>query len=253
MELQITKTTLSPDEVKIVESLPKVYSDLVALRLEHPFSSYHPTKHKAICIQIITFCYSYSGQASNGSIPIQSEELLRLMPEFKDLTVSELKKAFTDGLDGIYGPYFGLCGKTYKFFLKSFKTQINRSKAWIEFQNRLDTPKSERVVYYKDDVLKPMILDSFKVYKDTGIMPYSATGCAFFYDKIKEYKGVKTLIVGDFNEIKQRAIKEYHALRKGREKEIEAVKQVFKGDIYECDTKKVALRMYWDSIETLTI
>lgn len=253
MELQITKTTLSPDEVKIVESLPKVYSDLVALRLEKPFSSYHPTQQKTVCIQIVTYCYSYSGQASNGSIPIQSEELLRLMPEFKDLTVSELKKAFTDGLDGVYGPYFGLCGKTYKFFLKSFKTQINRSKAWIEFQNRLDTPKSERVVFYTRERLTEMMRRDFKDFKDKGDTPLTTIVCGLYYDLLLELMNVKELIPNELVENKKKGIEAYRNQRKGREKEIDKVVELYGDSIYNNEIKKVALRMYWDSIDNLTI
>jgi hypothetical protein len=176
-----------------------------------------------------------------------------IMSQFNDLTIEEAKKAFYDGLDNVYGDYYGLCAKTYKFFLKSFKTQINRSKAWLEFQNRLDTPKSERVVFYTRERLTEMMKRDFKDFKDKGDLPNSITVSALYYDLLKELMGVKTLITGDWADIKKKGIEAYRNQRKGREKEIDKVVKLYGDSIYNNEIKKVALRMYWDSIDNLTI
>lgn len=255
MELTPKTAELRPDELAIIESLPPVHSEFVRMRLEHKFESYSQKEQKIISLNVITLAYRYLNQDSRGTLDVQASDLFTCLSskENRVLTISEIKKAFYNGLDGIYGPFFGLCAKTYNFFLKSFREDKNRSKAWSDFQDRLEVPKSDRVVFYTRERLTEMMKRDFADFKANGDTPNSTTVCGLYYDLLKELMGVKTLITGDWEEIKKEGISSYRNQRKGREKEIDKVVEMYGTSLYNNEIKKVALRRYWASVDSLTI
>jgi len=253
--LPIVKNTLLPDEVAIIESLPKVDRDYVMLRTEQPYSAYSIINQKSFCTDVVRRCYNYCGQNGADFIEIQSKELFeQISGRYATLTLSEISKAFKDGLDGLYGPYFGICGKTYTLFLKSFFEDNKRQKAWLEYQNLLNMPRSEKPLVFSKSQLREMILKDFKAFKESGDMPVSSGACAVYYEEIKEHLGVKSLIPLDkWEEIKTQGIEAYRNQRKEHLKTIDSLVKIYGTMIYQGEIKRVALRAYWSSIDELKI
>lgn len=176
--------------VKIVDNLP----ELVKLRVGHPdCSKISDNQLKAECVKIIARSFIYgspNGQPSPQILEHQSSELLGILRKgFKTLTIPEVQQAFKNGLDGLYGPYYGMCGKTYTQFLKGYIDNPERGKAWGEYMDKLEKPKTMEVPeHIKVQTTKENIIKRFKTYKETGDIGF----CAFAaHDTLVEWKGVE--------------------------------------------------------------
>lgn len=255
VELIPVKAQLTHDELAIIESIEPSKQEFVMMRLEQKFENYSQKEQQIISLNVITLAYRYLNQDSRSALEVQASDLFTCLSskENRVLTISEIKKAFRNGLDDIYGPYFGLCAKTYNFFLKSFREDKNRVMAWKEFQDKLEVPKSDKVVFYTRERLTEMMKRDFADFKANGDTPNSTTVCGLYYDLLKELMGVKTLITGDWEEIKKEGIASYRNQRKGREKEIDKVVELYGTSLYNNEIKKVALRRYWASVDNLKI
>lgn len=252
----------------------KKVHELVQLRVGQPANNtLTEVQLKRECLSIISRSFLYStpnGQTEQTVLEFQTLELLRILKRFGSLTIPEVQTAFRNGLDGIYGQYFGMCGKTYTQFLNGFMNNPERSKAWLDYLNDIDKPKVKEVPEkIKGELSKQFAIDIFNEYKQTGhlgmvgeIMGYRV------YDFIKESKGVKTLItLEQFKEIDIKTRPEFEANVKKEKEKAEhkrdhdlakalgdiLINGVEKSKTLQTLQKKMALKVYFDGIKELGI
>ena len=137
--MEIVKLTVLNEELKALESMQQSEQEWVRMRLEKPYSEYSEIKQRQFCHVTISNSYNYNGQtATTDMITHQTGELFNeIKGKFASLTLSEIQSAFKNGLNGVYGPFFGLCGKTYHFFLKSLYSNENRQKSWLAYFEKI--------------------------------------------------------------------------------------------------------------------
>lgn len=109
VELIPVKAQLTHDELAIIESIEPSKQEFVMMRLEQKFENYSQKEQQIISLNVITLSYGYLNQDSRGTLDVQASDLFTCLSskENRVLTISEIKKAFRNGLDDIYGPYFG--------------------------------------------------------------------------------------------------------------------------------------------------
>ena len=110
------------------------------------------------------------------------------------ITISEIEKAFQNGLRGEYGAFFGLNGKTYHQFIKAFLSEEKRQTAKNKFLTMKEVPEpiNENQIHEENITA---CKNTFQDYKSSGKLPFMPHK---FYLTICELKGVKTLIESDF-------------------------------------------------------
>jgi hypothetical protein len=177
-----------------LESLPVEYRELVALRVgKQDCKSMHEIVLKKDCLTIITRSFTYStpnGQPDSKILEHQTNELFEVIRRsFGSLTIDEVRSAFKRGLDGVYGPYYGMCGKTYTQFLKGFYMNPDRSKAWMEYLNEVEKPKTVEVPeHIKVEKNRDALIKVYQEYKKTGKLPQYPL---VIFDCLTEWKGVE--------------------------------------------------------------
>jgi hypothetical protein len=177
---------LSPTEQKITTNLPEEFRYFVQLRQEKPVSNLSSYDIKAFCHDVISrgFIDFLGGQTEALILTSQTNSLMEEFAKnkkFQQLTVSEVREAFRKGIRGLYGPFFGMCARTYHLFLASFLEEENRAQAWMRYQELLEkTAQSEEVTpEQKIEQSKQALLNLFEEYKATGslgICPWAYCG-----------------------------------------------------------------------------
>lgn len=224
---------------------------------------------KKECANIITRAFTYStpnGVTSPEILQHQTNELfLALKGRYKDLTIPEIQMAFKKGLDGEFGAYFGMCGKTYAQFLKCFFELPQRGRQWLDYLDSLDIKIADKPSVVNPEKDKDGLIRYFEEYKKTGKFGYFPY---VYYDLIKKVKGVNSLItLEQFKEIKakteaqflQRYIDEKKkAERRGDFKTSEGIGSLLAKGIEKDLTlinrqKELALKTYFDGINELDI
>lgn len=245
--------------------------ELVQLRVGHrSVANYSEGELKRECSTIIGRAFTYStpnGQPSPDVLQHQSNELFNaLKGRYSTLTIPEVQKCFKYGLDGVYGAYFGLCGKTYSQFLKGYFDNPERGREWLKYLDDINKPL---VAEIPEHIKKAMSIESiqkrFLEFKKSGNLGFCAWAT---YDLIKTLKGVKSLItLSQFAEIKEKTIGEWtekytsemdKAKRKGNNTVAESIANILAVGVDKDETvlkrqKEIALRMFFDSINKLEI
>lgn len=179
---------------QILEALPVEYRELVSLRIgKQDCKSMHEIMLKKECLNIITRSFTYStpnGQTDSKILEHQTSELFEAIRRgFGSLTIDEVRVAFKRGLDGLYGPYYGMCGKTYNQFLKGFASNPERSKAWMEYLNEVEKPKTLEVPQHiKIEKNREALVKVYQEYKKTGKLPQYPL---IIFDCLTEWKGTE--------------------------------------------------------------
>ena len=159
----------------IVQALPITQQAWVNLRVDQPQSKNLSDKDlKYQCALIIKRAFDYSTPNSVTDEQILTSQTLELYTILKGklgvLTIPEVKVGFKNGLDGVYAPYFGLCGKTYNAFLKGFYEDVNRGKSWLAYMDEIEKsnkPK-EMTIEEKKEIGRRGAIQRFEDYKKTG-------------------------------------------------------------------------------------
>jgi chromosome segregation and condensation protein ScpB len=181
----------------VIQQLPATLQPFVSARIgEKQIKNLTPNEVKKRCVDILTKASSdmNSPMASDAKmLQIQTEALYsELSGKYKDLTLTELSEAFRRGIRGEFGPYFGLCAKTYHDFIKSYFNLPERQKAQLDYLNLIaghqtvEKPKALQMIFSKEAILKV-----FSDYKEYGRLPI---GAYRYYELIKEFKGLNSLM-----------------------------------------------------------
>lgn len=209
-EITTTNKALTAKEIEVTGNLPYSNQRYVQLRQEKPISQLTPHELTSACFQILTKAFidgTPNGAPDSNILTFQTK---CLADEFRgrlaELTVSEVKEAFTRGIRGESGPYFGMCAKTYHQFLKWYHELPERSESWIKYLLALeDIQTTTKPVVLTQDYLIQTAKESFKNYKESGNLPFVPHA---IYDTIKELLKVDTLIdKKDWPEVKELAKK----------------------------------------------
>lgn len=265
---------------EIINKLPKYQAELVALRVGHKeIKNLNEIEIKKECNKIISRAFIYSspnGQVDNQILSVQTIELYNCVKKYFTMTLPELHFAFKEGLDGLTGPWFGLCGKTYNQFLKGFFEKPERGKAFSAYLDLSDKPSvTDKPMHKIIDESNQAILNRFKRYKRIGDIENHAFAV---YDLLCEkngvefqhhVKGVVKTLVPDKNvrsELFQKTKSEYEKhlnkhieiakFRLDKEK-VTVLQHLLKNyttdRVFEHKLKESYLKWYFDSIEELEI
>lgn len=131
----------------------------------------------------ISKCYFNCGQAMNViNVDLEINELIiDLKKYFPTIAINEISSFFKQGIDGLYGEYFGLNCKSYRKFIRDGSMHANRLLAMKKqnlFLAELNKPK-ELTAEEKADIIFKGVLDSFEEFKktkfvyDTGNVTYN--------------------------------------------------------------------------------
>jgi hypothetical protein len=174
---------LSPVQQKITADLPEEFRYFVQLRQEKPIANLNTNELKSVCHDIISrgFVDFVGGITDPKILTAQTNSLIEEFhrnKKFQQLTVSEAREAFRKGIRNHYGPFFGMCGRTYHLFLASFLEEENRAQAWMRYQELLEKSANEETISPETKLLrsKRALLTLFAEYKATkslGVCPWA--------------------------------------------------------------------------------
>lgn len=254
-ELTTTNKAITAKQLEVMQKLPYVNQRYVQLRQERPISQLTPHELISACFQILTKAFidgTPNGAPDSNILTFQTK---CLVDEFKgrlsDLTVSEVKEAFSRGIRGESGPYFGMCPKTYHQFLSWYHGLPDRSESWVKYLLALDEIKeSKEPTVLTKEYLINSAKESFKNYKESGNLPFVPHA---IYDTIKELLGLDTLIDKKvWPDVKETAKKEYskkHIPAKGLKNGInEALTFDVSNRSFEFELKKQGLISYFNAL-----
>lgn len=131
----------------------------------------------------ISKCYFNCGQVMNViNVDLEINELIvDLKKYFPTIAINEISSFFKQGIDGLYGEYFGLNCKSYRKFIRDGTVHENRLRAMKKqnmFLSELNKPK-ELTAAEKADIIFKGVLASFAEFKkvqfvyDTGNVTYN--------------------------------------------------------------------------------
>lgn len=249
---------------KINENLPKYVQVRVGFKA---IKSLSEPEIKRECAKIISQSFAYispNGQTSAEILTYQTNELFNaLKGRYSTLTLPEVQRAFKMGLNEEFGVYFGMCGKSYNLFLKSYFDNPERGHQWNKYLDS-QTPVVEKPIHITEFRTKESLIKRFERYKETGDIGLVAH---YAYDLLKQFKGVQSLIsLEQFKAIKSELKQPYidrlcslkdKAERTGDFNEAEKIGGVL-ADIDNSTglinlMKGRALKVYFDSIDELGI
>lgn len=164
-------------EKQAFEKLPANLQNFAKARIEPPVKNISDIELKGKCLDIIGVAYAEQGQfgIEVNILTFQKECLfteLRTNSKFKELTLSEVRSAFKNGIRGDSGPFFGMCAKTYHQFLKHYyekPERVESMKQYLELMNQEN--KVELTAEEKLKKNKEACVWCFEEYKKTGNIP----------------------------------------------------------------------------------
>lgn len=196
----IKRAELTDKEVKAINSLTVSQKSFITALIDSKLL----VLSKEDCTNTIYQALKVA-EIDSGMTKIDNKDLVQLSfsihelieDKYKNLTISELKIAFKNGVIGTYGQWFGMCLKTVNEWIKGYlnnEGRINAIKEWnakILKEETSDKPIHEINMFNKESSIR-----AFEHFKLTGSMPNASFA---YYDIINEligvdYNGKKTLI-----------------------------------------------------------
>lgn len=223
---------LTTIEKNAFDKLPLNLREFTVARVEKPIKEYTDNELKKQLYDIIAISYTEQAQFNiePSMLAFQRDALfneIKSSTKFKELTLSEVKKAFTIGIRGESGPFFGMCAKTYHQFLKYYHEKPERvegMKLYLELMNAETktelTPSEKRAKSF--DAVEYF----FKEYKETGkILTGHYQIYQFLMDegKIKWTKEEKNAISGPIKEAYKKEIEQSYKRGKVRKTDYELI------------------------------
>lgn len=240
-------------EKNAFEKLPLGLKNFTKARLEPPVSKIADSELKGKCLDIISVAYAEQGQYGIEAeiLTFQKECLfaeLRTNSKFKELTLSEVRNAFREGIRGESGPFFGMCTKSYHQFLKHYYEKPERvegMKQYLELMNQEN--KVELSLEEKKAKDKKALIWYFSEYKRTGKL---GPGSFTFYQTLWDLRLLKFTEeeIADIKKVAQQRIDAYETEKPNRNK------AKFMGAILKetptpkSEQRKEALKRYFDSL-----
>jgi hypothetical protein len=241
-----------------IDLLPVSQQSFVRLRLANKaVKDISQSTLKISCAEILTKASFDMGSPMADDEQVLEFQTLALVNELKGkygtLTLPEVAEAFTRGIRGETGPYFGMCPKTYHQFLKWFYELPERGKAWIDYLALLEKGETaDKPKVFTREYLVHAAKTAFEDYKTSGKLPMVPFA---IYDTIKDLKGVKSLMsIKDWPNIQSEAQQSYteertRGLRKDKVAQVISeliFSQENRG--YEFHLKKIGLKYYFDEL-----
>lgn len=164
-------------EKNAFELLPLNLKEVTEARLEAPVKELSDIFLKGKCLDLITVSYSEQAQFNIEPqiLAHQRDALLaelRDSNKFKELTWSEVQRAFKTGIRGESGPFFGMCAKTYHQFLKHYYEKPERIEGMRQYLALMETiNKPEPSESEKKQKNFEACEWAFETYKNTGVIP----------------------------------------------------------------------------------
>ena len=198
---------------------------------------------------------------NQDSIKFISEKFLEeISVKYPFARHGEISLAFKKGALKEYGEYFGFNVQTCWIWFKKYMESpelLAAKRQWIDI---IELPKKVPLLTAQSDIPKEPIMNVFKDYKDKGVMPVYAS---VYYRAICKYKGLKTLVSSD--EQREKISKEaeivYENDLRAKRYHIKdpknfaiCMEQFNKSSATKLSLSfKIALRMYFDSIDELEL
>jgi len=245
---QVTvKTTPEQNALNQLTDIQRYY---VSLKSDKPLSQLPEPNIKRLCVEVITRSMvesSPNGQSDPQIIQAQSNFLFNeLKGKLLSLTPSEVKEAFRLGVRGETGPYFGMCPKTYAQFLKHWFERSERGKAWDCYLDKLNGWTRAEKPSLPPEWFYEACEKAYTKYKETGKLPISPFG---YYDFIKDYLGVDTLMDGEqWPLILSEAKEAYKAKIKGLDIAKEWKLNTEENLVFANSIKDVAVKRFFDNL-----
>lgn len=247
----IQQHALNIQEKNVLQTLPVSQQDLVHLKLERPINSYSPVQIKTFCLNIFSkACLETQSELpTNTILRFQTEALVKeLSGKFGGLTVSEIEYAFSEGIRGAAGSYFGLCAQTYHKFLKWIFEHKEKAEAWSKYLTGLQQLKfSETPKQFTKEYLIRSAKRAFEEYKNDGRLPFFPHAT---YDIIKDILKVKTLIdKKDWQNVRDQAKKNLntrHRSPKNQKSILEILNM--ESRTWEFEIKRIALKNFFNNL-----
>lgn len=244
-------------EKKAFEKLPANLQNFAKARIEPPVKNISDIELKGKCLDIIGVAYAEQGQfgIEVNILTFQKECLfteLRTNSKFKELTLSEVRSAFKNGIRGDSGPFFGMCAKTYHQFLKHYyekPERVESMKQYLELMNQENKP--ELTAEEKKQKSKEALVWYFSEYKRTkklGSGSYAMYESLYYGFGLCRFSDVEAL---DLKNSVQKKWDEYESQPKKNH-----YKAMFEGEILEQaptlkgNLRKEALKRYFDKLIT---
>lgn len=164
-------------EKQAFQKLPLNLQEFAGARLEPPVSEINDLNLKDKCLKLIQVSYTEQAQFNTEPEILAHQrnalfDELRTNSKFKELTLSEVKRAFKTGIRGESGPFFGMCAKTYHQFLKHYyekPERVESMKQYLELMNQEN--KVELTAEEKLKKNKEACVWCFEEYKKTKQIP----------------------------------------------------------------------------------
>jgi len=249
---EIIKSEIDRD---VFKQLPSNYQYFVNLRASTPVNLMSERHQKNICLDVITkamYEQSPNGQPDTLILSSQTNALLSEIKHFKTITEAELGECFRLGIRGESGPYFGLCPKTYHQFLKWWCDKKDRGLAWTEYLDKINGFVRAEKPSLGKEFYNSACENAYTKYLEKGEIPHAPFS---YYDCVKEYLGLETLIEkGQYNDVKNEAKKLYDNKLKKCES---TLKELLKGaelnekenKVFANCIKEIAIKRYFERLK----
>lgn len=185
-----TPNNLTVIEQKIFNDLPVSLKSYAAARIgQQPISEMNDNLLRRNCNEIITIAFSEGGQFETTPEMLEFQRTalfneIRGNARFGMLTIEEVRNAFKMGIRGEFGPYYGICAKTYNQFLKSYFDKKERAESMRVFLAECNKPfTTEKPIAATINESINSVIKAFEEYKETKQMPFSASSHYVFLRK----------------------------------------------------------------------